>query len=34
VKVFKVEKDEQVIEAIKERVELCREYYNTLINFL
>jgi hypothetical protein len=34
VKVFKVEKDEAVIEAIKERVELCREYYNTLINFL
>lgn len=34
VKVFEVEKDEQVIEAIKERVELCREYYNTLINFL
>ena len=34
VKVFEVEKDEKVIEAIKERVELCREYYNTLINFL
>ena len=34
VKVFKVEKDGAVIEAIKERVELCREYYNTLINFL
>ena len=34
VKVFKVEKDEAVIQAIKERVELCREYYNTLINFL
>jgi hypothetical protein len=34
VKVFKVEKDEQVIEQIKERVELCREYYNTLYNFL
>lgn len=34
VKVFEVEKDENVIEAIKERVELCREYYNTLINFL
>jgi hypothetical protein len=34
VKVFKVQKDEAVIEAIKERVEICREYYNTLINFL
>ena len=34
VKVFELEKDEQVIEQIKERVELCREYYNTLINFL
>ena len=34
VKVFEVEKDEKVIEQIKERVELCREYYNTLINFL
>lgn len=34
VKVFKVEKDEQVINEIKERVELCREYYNTLYNFL
>jgi hypothetical protein len=34
VKVFEVKKDEAVIEAIKERVELCREYYNTLINFL
>ena len=34
VKVFEVKKDEAVIEAIKERVELCRDYYNTLINFL
>jgi hypothetical protein len=34
VKVFKVEKDEQVIAEIKERVELCREYFNTLYNFL
>ena len=34
VKVFKVEKDEQVINEIKERVELCREYFNTLYNFL
>jgi hypothetical protein len=34
VKVFYVQKDEAVIERIKERVELCREYYNTLINFL
>ena len=34
VKVFKVEKDEQVIAEIKDRVELCREYFNTLYNFL
>jgi hypothetical protein len=34
VKVFKVEKDEQVVNEIKERVELCREYYETLYNFL
>jgi hypothetical protein len=34
VKVFKVQKDEQVIAEIKERVELCREYFNTLYNFL
>jgi hypothetical protein len=34
VKVFYVQKDETVIERIKEQVELCREYYNTLINFL
>lgn len=34
VKFFKVEKDEQVVNEIKERVELCREYFNTLYNFL
>lgn len=34
VKVFYVQKDEQVIEQIKEKIELAREYYNTLINFL
>ena len=34
VKVFYVQKDEAIIERIKEQVELCREYYNTLINFL
>jgi hypothetical protein len=34
VKFFKVEKDEQVIAEIKDRVELCREYFNTLYNFL
>ena len=34
VKVFYVQKDEQVINEIKERVELCREYFNTLYNFL
>jgi hypothetical protein len=34
VKFYKVEKDEQVIAEIKERVELCREYFNTLYNFL
>lgn len=34
VKVFYVQKDEQVIEQIKERIEQCREYYNALIKFL
>jgi hypothetical protein len=34
VKFYKIEKDEQVIAEIKERVELCREYFNTLYNFL
>jgi len=34
VKVFEVERDDEVIEQIKERVELCREYYETLYNFL
>lgn len=34
VKFFKVEKDEQVIEEIKDRVELCREYYNALMQML
>lgn len=31
VKYWFVQRDEQVIEQIKERVELCREYYNLLI---
>mgnify|MGYP006287531787 CR=1 FL=1 len=31
VKYWFVQKDESVIEQIKERVELCREYYNALI---
>jgi len=31
VKVFKIQKDEAVIEAIKEKIELAREYYNKLI---
>jgi hypothetical protein len=31
VKVFKIAKDESVIEQIKERIELAREYYNKLI---
>jgi hypothetical protein len=31
VKYWFVQKDEQVIEQIKERVELCREYYNLLM---
>jgi len=31
VKYWFVQRDEQVIEAIKERVELCREYYNLLM---
>lgn len=32
VKTFKVELDAEVITQIKERVEVCRDYYNTLIN--
>jgi hypothetical protein len=31
VKVFKIAKDESVIEQIKERIELAREYYNQLM---
>jgi len=31
VKYWFVQKDELVIEQIKERVELCREYYNLLM---
>lgn len=31
VKVFKIQKDESVIEAIKEKIELAREYYNKII---
>jgi hypothetical protein len=31
VKVFKIAKDESVIEQIKERIELVRVYYNNLI---
>ena len=31
VKVFKIQKDESVIEAIKEKIELARNYYNQLI---
>ena len=34
VKFFEVKRDDEVIEQIKERVELCREYYETLYNFL
>jgi hypothetical protein len=34
VKVFYVQKDEQVIEQIKEKIELAREYYNALIQML
>lgn len=34
VKFFKVQKDDQVINEIKERVELCRVYFETLYNFL
>ena len=32
VKTFKVELDLEVIEQIKERIEICREYYKNLIN--
>lgn len=31
VKVFKIQKDEAIIEAIKEKIELAREYYNKII---
>lgn len=34
VKVFYVQKDEQVIEHIKKKIELAREYYNALMNVL
>jgi len=34
VKVFKIAKDEEIIEKIKQRVEECREYYNNLIQTL
>lgn len=34
VKVFYVQKDEAVIEQIKLKIELCREYYNALMKFL
>ena len=33
-KTFKITKDEVVIEAIKTRIEQCREYYNELIQIL
>jgi hypothetical protein len=33
-KTFKIVKDDEVIEAIKTRIEECREYYNELINKL
>jgi hypothetical protein len=33
-KVFKIAKDNEVIEAIKTRIEECREYYNNLIQIL
>jgi len=32
VKTFKVDLDAEVITQIKERIEVCRDYYNTLIN--
>ena len=32
VKSFQVVRDDDVIEQIKERIEVCREYYNNLIN--
>jgi hypothetical protein len=33
-KVFKIAKDENVIEEIKTRIEQCREYYNELLTNL
>ena len=34
VKTFRIAKDDEVIEAIKTRIEECREYYNNLIQIL
>jgi hypothetical protein len=34
IKTFKIAKDDEVIEAIKTRIEECREYYNNLIQIL
>ena len=34
VKIFTIQRDEEVIEAIKVRVEQCREYFNQLITQL
>ncbi len=34
VKVFYVQKDEQVIDQIKEKIEYCREYYNALMKLM
>ena len=33
-KTFKIAKDNEVIEAIKTRIEECREYYDNLIQIL
>jgi hypothetical protein len=34
IRVYEVEKDEQVIETLKEKIELAREYYKMLMNVL
>ena len=34
IKTFRIAKDDEVIEAIKTRIEECREYYNNLIQIL
>jgi len=34
IRVYEVQKDEQVIETLKEKIELAREYYEMLMKVL